>query len=66
MNPGKNQPVSKAEGKGNRMSPEITFSSQTMKVLSFIEIYFVEPKSTKTFELIKLNLGREQIRNENS
>lgn len=66
MNSGKNQSVSKAEGKGNRMSPEITFSFHTMKVLSFIEKYFVESKSTKTFGLIKLNLGKEQIRNENS
>ena len=31
INSGKNQPVSKAEGKGNRISPETTFSSEAMK-----------------------------------
>ena len=60
MNSEKNQPVSKTEGKGNRTSPETTFSSQTMK--DKIEKYFVGSKSTKTFQLIKLPLDQEQIR----
>lgn len=39
INSGKNWPVSKAKGKGNRISPETTFSSQALK--GKIEKYFV-------------------------
>ena len=59
MNSEKDQPVSKTEKKGNRMSPETTFPSQTMK--DKVEKYFVK-KSIKTFQLIKLPLGQQQIR----
>ena len=60
MNSEKDQPVSKTQRKGNRMSPETTFPSQTMK--GKVEKYFVRSKSIKTFQLIKLPLGQQQIR----
>lgn len=42
------------------MSPETTFPSQTVK--DKIEKCFVRSKSIKTFQLIKLPLGQEQIK----